>query len=365
MQNRKLSEIRERLDSPLWQEVPFMNKTDLRKRFYDVSENSEILHWFSSSGSTGEPVIYPWTKIDEEIAKETICKVHSEKTDSPGTALIIAPTGLPGMWYHMDNQLKQLNYATVFPGVDSVERIFDLIGKLQPTLLISLPLVLSRLGEFRLMNNASGFSSEGILFSGGDVLSKARKKRIEKFWGAKLKNFYGLSEVFGPLAKETEDETAFEWCADQVFVEIINPLTYRNVEEGETGIAVITTLWERPASLVRYWTGDCFKLIKWLDTGKPVFQMRGREKTTLPFLKSGYFPVDVDEILLGESDIGNEWAAFVSDGILTVKIETLSPDNEPEIGESLEQLKNMFENRVNIQFVPPGALDRKSPKLSV
>lgn len=341
-----------------------MNKTDLRKRIYDVSGNSEIIHWFSSSGSTGEPVVYPWTKTDEDIATETIDKVHVEKNSSPGAAaLIIAPTGLQGMWYHMNNQLGQLNYATVFPGVDSVERIFDLIEKLQPKLLISLPLVLSRLGEFRVMNNAPRLSNEGILYSGGDVLSQARKKRIEGLWGAKLKNFYGLSEVFGPLAGETEDGSAFEWRADRIFVEIINPLNKRGVQEGETGVAVITTLWERPASLVRYWTGDYFKLIKWLDAGKPLFQMRGREQISLPFLKDGYFPIDIDEILLSNTKVGNEWSAAAFDGTLVIKVETMSPDVEPENDEISARLEEAFENQIKVQFVPPGTLDRKVPKL--
>lgn len=366
MQMLKMSEIVERLHSPLWREVSFMDKTDLRKRIYDLSGNSEIIHWFSSSGSTGEPVVYPWTRTDENIAKETIDKIHPEKHSSPGAAaLIIAPTGLPGMWYHMNNQLSQLNYATVFPGVDSVRGIFDLIEKLQPKLLISLPLVLSRLGEFRFINRAPGFSSEGLLYSGGDVLSQARKKRIEALWGAKLKNFYGLSEVFGPLAKETEDGSAFEWCTDRIFVEIINPLSKDPVQEGETGVAVITTLWDRPASLVRYWTGDCFKLIRWLDAGKPVFQMRGRKQVSLPFLKDGYFPVDIDEILLSNPKIGNEWSAAVVDEILIIKIETISPDTEPESDAITGRLREMFENQIKVEFVPPGVLDRKAPKLCV
>ena len=39
-------------------------------------------------------------------------------------------------------------------------------------------------------------------------------------------------------------------------IEIINPKTMEPVSEGEAGVAVYTTLWDKGFPLLRYWTDD-------------------------------------------------------------------------------------------------------------
>src|SRR5262245_10135719 len=114
----------------------FTDKEDLRNRRYDLSNRRDILHWFSSSGSTGRPVLYPWSRADEDIATAVLRRIHPDCDFSGGTALVVAPTGLSGMWYHMNRQLQHLGMATVFPAT-SPESIFGLMEQLEPVLLIS------------------------------------------------------------------------------------------------------------------------------------------------------------------------------------------------------------------------------------
>lgn len=359
-----LRTIRDRVGQPAWQELGFQTKEDLRSRCYDLSAWPDVLYWFSSSGSTGNPVIYPWTAADQQVADATVRKVHAGLEPMPGgIGFVIAPTGLPGMWYHMDRQLHSLGLATVFPGVDAPERILELIERLHPRLLISLPLVLSRLGELHAMS-ARAPLSEGTLFAGGDVLAPARRHRIEALWGAPLKNFYGLSEIFGPLAGESDGSGALAWQANEVFVEIVDPVTRQPVASGETGVAVLTTLWDRPASLVRYWTGDCFRLLEWLDPGRPLFEMRGREQVRLPGLRADSFPVDVDQALLSDPAVANEWVLFAGPGELLLTVET-AVGLDAFDPQTIEKVRALFEFPVRLQTAPPGSLDRSAPKLAV
>lgn len=342
-----------------------MYKQDLRGRSYEPLSGYAVLHWLSSSGSTGQPVLYPWTADDEKIAEATLRKIHTPTERYAGTALIVAPTGLPAMWYHMDRQLRSMGLATAFPGVDSTERIFNLIEQLQPSLLISLPLVLSRLGEFRVQSKLPGLLKNGLLFCGGDVLSHARRIRIEQLWGVQLKNFYGLSETFGPLADEVEGSHTLAWRAEQIYVEVLDAISKQPVGEGETGIAVITTLWERPASLVRYWTGDCFHLCGWLAPGQPLFEMRGREGERLPGLKHDVFPLDVDEVMLADPAAGNEWMIVEEESsALTCRFET-AMNTEAIDPQTRKRLAGMFDSPLKLLGVAPGTLDRSIPKLAV
>lgn len=355
--------MREQPGTPRWDSVPFMYKQDLREASYDTSRHV-VLHWLSSSGSTGPQVLYPWAAADEEVAAATLRDIHPAPETHAGAALVIAPTGLPGMWLHMDRQLRSMGLATVFPGVDSPERIFELTGRLRPQVIISLPLVLSRLGEMRVLRGLPGLAEGGVLFAGGDVLSRARRRRIESFWGAALKNFYGLSEVFGPLACEAEGGEVLVWKSDKVYVEVVDPATKRPVEVGSVGVAVITTLWERPASLVRYWTGDCFLLSGWRAPGQPVFEMRGREQVGLPGLKPGLFPVDVDEVLLSDPAAGNEWSLTSTGEGLTCLVETPQGVEALDL-QTKQRLAGMFDAPLLLAAVPPGTLDRSVPKLGV
>jgi len=355
--------MRDLVGQPTWQDLGFQTKEDLRGRRYDLSAWPDVLYWFSSSGSTGDPVVYPWTATDQKTADATVRKVHAGLDPMPGaTGFVIAPTGLPGMWYHMDRQLHSLGLATVFPGVGSPERILKLIEQLQPSLLISLPLVLSRLGELHALSGRAALSG-GVLFAGGDVLSPARRRRIEALWGVPLKNFYGLSEVFGPLADDPDGSGALVWQATEVFVEILDPVTRQPVGPGDTGVAVLTTLWDRPASLVRYWTGDCFRLREWLDPGRPLFEMRGRE-VRLPGLKADGFPVDIDQILLSDQAAGNEWALSSGIGELVLTVETAAGLDAFDSG-TFEKAQALFELPLRWQAAPLGSLDRSVPKLAV
>lgn len=365
MQTPGVEEIKTLIRTPAWSKIPFMDKEALRARTYDPAHFPDTLHWFSSSGSTGTPVLYPWTTGDERVADATVKKIHAENKFPSGiTAFIIAPTGLPGMWYHMDRQLRGLGLATVFPGVDSPDGILDLIQRLNPRVLISLPLVLSRLGELRAFRAVQGMPVEAQLFSGGDVLSEARRNRIEQIWGASLKNFYGLSEVFGPLASESESRDALVWQAEEVFVEILDPITRQPVGEGETGVAVITTLWNRPASLVRYWTGDCFRLVRWQSAGCPVFQMRGRQDLHWPGLLPGVFPVDIDEALLADPAAGNEWTARCENEAIVLNVETADGIDSLD-QRTRSSIDRKFHLPVHLISAKPGSLDRSTPKLGV
>lgn len=344
------------------QEFGFQTKEHLRTRRYDLEPADDVLYWFSSSGSIGDPVVYPWTAADQQIADRTVAKAHARLPMMRGaTGFVIAPTGLPGMWHHMDRQLHQLGLATVFPGI-APDRILSLMATLRPRLLISLPLVLSRLGEAHVMAGGPRFE-DGVLFAGGDVLSPARRGRIEGLWRAPLRNFYGLSEVFGPLAGESEEGDGLEWNADEVQIEILDPRTLRQVQPGETGIAVLTTMWKRPASLERYWTGDCFRLLRWSSPGHPVFEMRGREQVRLPGLKTECFPVEVDDALLSDPAAGNEWRITEQTEELLLSLETNALDAIDR--QTVTRVEAMFDRRIRWQAASHGALDRSVPKLAV
>jgi len=340
--------------------VNYQRKQNLRDRQYDFARPGAI-YWFSSSGSTSEPVIYPWTERDQEIADSVVERAHRDLPAlRPGVGVVIAPVGLPGMWHHMTRQLQHLGLAVLLPGVESPEKILDLIEEMRPSAIISLPLVLSRLGELNLRRGGSLLPEGAQVFTGGDVLSEARRAKIAALWGSTVTDFFGISEVFGPLATRDADSAKMRWHANEVHLEIHNE-NGQNIDPGETGVAVISTLWDRPALLERYWTGDCFQLIERSESDAPVFLMRGRSGMN-DGLRPGAFVVDVDEALLSDSSVLTEWNVVGDlDNDPIVQVEAGGPLN----GETIDGLSRIFSARPRIETVVPGTLERKALKLGL
>lgn len=343
---------------------PFMYKEDLRLRASAMLGASKVIRWHSSTGSTAEPVLYPWGESDEIVATAVLARTYADRVSfDGGAAFVIAPTGLSSMWGHMERQLRYLGLATVLTGVDSPLRILSLMDLLRPRVLCSLPLVLGRLAELR---EGAGLGREAqpeLLVCGGDVLSVARMQRIERFWGCPVENCYGLSEIFGPLATVTSDPHWLEWRSPETYVELVSPQTGKTIEEGDTGIAVLTTRWDRPSPLTRYWTGDLFKLQRWAEPGRPVFSVRGRESFAPPTALPGFLAVDIDEILLSDPAAGLEWTLEAAPDGYRLLVET-DPSGESLDPRTIRSVQNGFAVPVHVTTVPGGSLDRSYSKLA-
>lgn len=338
---------------------PFQTKEDLRTRLWTEAELLDAICWNASSGSTGEPVTYPWSTHDELIAARTVARVHAADERLPGrTGMVIAPTGLSAMWGHMVRQLRHLGLTTVLPGVESPARIVALMQRLQPAVVISVPLVFSRIAEAFERDGATIPCRPDLLLTGGDVLSAARRERIEMCWGAPVRNCYGLSEVFGPLAATAPRGGRLEWQAEEVWVEVIDPHSRQSVPLGDTGVAVLTPRWPRPNSLRRYWTGDLFRLLDWTAPGRPAFEVRGRERLARP---TGLEVVDLDELVLRHPEAGTEWAWEESDATLTIAVEWRGGAAGCRTLE--EQIATSAGRRVVVCRAEPGTLDRSHAKL--
>ncbi len=90
--------------------------------------------------------------------------------------------------------------------------------------------------------------------AGGNV--PATRARIEREWGATVVDHWGMTEV-GPLAMESpRDPGGLCLLESECLVEILDPVTFAPVAEGEEGELVITNFGRTGSPLFRYRTGD-------------------------------------------------------------------------------------------------------------
>lgn len=89
---------------------------------------------------------------------------------------------------------------------------------------------------------------------GGSI--PATRERIEKLWGARLFDHYGLTEI-GPVAiEEVDTPESLTVLEDQFFCEVVEPNGVEPAGPGEIGELVVTNLGRLGSPLIRYRTGD-------------------------------------------------------------------------------------------------------------
>lgn len=343
------------------QKVPFTTKEELRitgPMERTSLQYKNIIYFFSSTGTTGQPTIYPWSKKDDLVLNEVSGRFMKNIGIGAGDiSLIVAPFGMPIMWYCMINQYLTVNAGVVPLGITPSDQLIKALNYFPVTSITTIPTTGTLLYDFIRKKNIS-VNTERLkhFHCGGDYLSNARRKRIEKYWSVDCYNFYGLSEIFGPIAGECEKKNGLHFATDYVLIEVINPITKQPVSEGETGIAVFTTLWEKAAPLIRYWSDD-YVIIKWekCECGLtyPRIDFKGRVIDSIKINKNLIFAKDIEEVLLSIEGVSNEWKMIVGgrseNPIVKIYLEEHSSDISKEIVKN--RLSNLIGKNLDLEII--------------
>jgi phenylacetate-CoA ligase len=224
---------------------------------------------------------------------------------------------MSAMGYYMTAQYLAAGAGVVPLGITSFANIAKAFETFPVTMVATLPIVASRLSEFL------AYKSKEITFQkqlrqfhfGGDYLSNARRSRIEEYWKVDCFDFYGLSEIFGPIAGECPKKDGLHLAADYILTEVIDPETKRPVSNGEIGVAVYTTLWDKGAPLLRFWSDDyVIPTHERCRCGRtsPRIYYKGRPSNMLTIKGKRIFIKDIEETLLFHPEVGNEWGMKIS-----------------------------------------------------
>lgn len=353
------------------QKLPFTTKEELRlsKPMERTSLGyNGITFFFSSSGTTGHPTVYTWSIQDDLILKEVSSHCIKRVGVSPGDiSLLLVPFGMSTLWYFMITAHLATGAGIVPLGIAKSEEIVKAIYSFPISSIITLPVVATRLFEF-ISGKQITINTERLrqFRCVGDYLSNARRRRIENYWNVDCYDFYGLSEIFTPIAGECEAKEGLHFAADYVIVEVIDPITKEPVSEGEIGVAVYTTLWEKGSPLLRYWSDD-YVSITWekckCGRTSPRIIYRGRAVDRVAINDKRIFAKDIEEILLSFPEVSDEWEMKIDgkeQSIATIYIEKTSRDVPIEKIEY--KLRKLLNIPVRVEVIPVGSLSRENVK---
>ncbi|HOJ50239.1 MAG TPA: phenylacetate--CoA ligase [Spirochaetota bacterium] len=364
--------------------LPFTTKDDLRENYpfkllaVSLSEVAEI---HASSGTTGKPTVVAYTNNDlklwgEVMARAIVC-AGGRKGDiihnGYGYGLF---TG--GLGVHYGALTGGFPVVPVSSG--ATKRQIMLIQDFKPRILTCTPSYsLHMAEEAKEMGVDPRELSLEIGIFGAEPWSQSMRKEIEKIWGLKALDIYGLSEIIGPgVAMECPGQDGLHIFADHFFPEVINPATGEHVKEGEDGELVITTLTKEALPLIRYRTRDIVSINYSVcphcgRTLPRISKVKGRTDDMLIIRGVNVFPSQIEEVLLKIEGVEPHYVLEVdrigSLDQLTVVVEvneTIFSDEVKEIERLETKIKREIESilnlRVNLRLVEPKTIERSMGK---
>lgn len=250
--------------------LPFITKPLIRQSQVDappyglmLSDNlavSDVSRLAMTSGTTGKPVLLPFTRRDYAVWMEGVARslwaAGVRHTDIVHAAFGFTPfIGLAGAYDAAERWIG----ALVVPGGswDSNIRI-NMLPLLGVTVLMGTPTYLLRLGRLA-VEQGHDLSTWPIrkLFVTGEVgpsSSPATGRRLAELWHAEVHEFCGTQET-NYFAWSCQ-HGGFHWNEDLIFAEVLDPETKQPVPDGQAGELVVTDLLQRTHPLIRFPTGD-------------------------------------------------------------------------------------------------------------
>ena len=246
--------------------LPFSEKKDLRDAYplgLMTAPEEEIVRIHSSSGTTGTPVIIPYTQKDVDDWGEMFKRCYETAGITNMDRIQITPGY--GLWtagIGFQNGCEKLGAMAVPMGPGNTEKQLEMMQALKSTVICSTSsyaLLLAEEIEKRGIKENIHLK-KGVI--GSERWSDKMRERISESLGIELYDIYGLTEIYGPgIGISCECGEGMHYWDDYIYIEVIDPKTCEPVPDGELGELVITTLVKEGAPLIRYRTHDLSRII--------------------------------------------------------------------------------------------------------
>ncbi len=312
--------------------LPFSEKRDLREAYplgLSAVPEDEIVRIHSSSGTTGTPVIIPYTKkdVDDWAIQFARCYEYAGVTEkdrvqiTPGYGLWTAGIGFQA-------GCERLGAMAIPMGPGNTEKQLQFMVDMQSTVLTataSYALLLAEEIERRGIKDQIKLTK---LITGSERSGEKIRQRIIDALGVEYYDIYGLTEVYGPgIGINCRHGHGMHVWSDYVYLEIINPDTGENVPDGEWGEIVLTTLVKEGAPLIRFRTHDLSRIIPGEcacghNEHPRIDTITGRSDDMMKIHGVNVFPAQIEEILATFPEVSSEYQIRLShlDGRDTMRI---------------------------------------------
>ncbi|HWR40793.1 MAG TPA: phenylacetate--CoA ligase [Patescibacteria group bacterium] len=357
-------------------QLPFTTKEELREAYplgIQAVPEEEVVRIHSSSGTTGKPIIIPYTRQDVETWSDMMSRCMDIAGLTSKDRVQITPGY--GLWtagIGFQAGVEKLGAMAIPMGPGNTEKQLQMMLDLQSTAIAatsSYALLLAEEIHKRGLRDQIKLK-KAIL--GSERWGEKMRHRISQELDVELYDIYGLTEIYGPgISISCKCNSGLHYWNDHLYFEIIDPVTGENVPEGEFGELVITTLTKEGAPLLRYRTRDITRLLPGecpCGLSYPRHDLiQGRTDDMVKVKGVNIYPGQVEDVLKTINGISSEYQIVLDreDGkdAMLLRFEQLHGFE----GENLEkQVKKYFKTKIGLsidtQSLPMAALPRSEKK---
>ena len=361
-----------------FEKLPFSSKDDLRNAYplgIQAVPDNEIVRIHSSSGTTGKPVIIPYTAKDVDDWATMFARCYALAGIGKEDRIQITPGY--GLWTAgIGFQLgaEKLGAMAIPMGPGNTEKQLQMMVDLQSTVIAatsSYALLLAEEVAKRGLKDKIALK-KGVI--GSERWGDKMRGRIKQELGITLYDIYGLTEVYGPgIGISCDAEDGIHYWDDYVYLEIIDPVTGKPVPDGEEGEIVLTTLVKEGAPLIRFRTHDLSRIIPG-ECGcgckyPKIDIIKGRSDDMFKVHGVNMFPSQVEEVLRAIPGVSSEYAIALGWDENTKK-DVMMMTVEADYNYSFENLARTIQEQIKsrigvtpkVNIVPVGTLPRSEKK---
>ena len=343
-----------------FEKIPFTDKADLRNAYplgIQAVPDEQVVRIHSSSGTTGKPVIIPYTAKDVDDWATMFARCYEIAGITNKDRIQITPGY--GLWtagIGFQAGCEKLGAMAIPMGPGNTDKQLQMMIDLESTVICATSSYALLLAE---EINKRGLKDKiklkkGVI--GSERWSEAKRKYIAEALGIELYDIYGLTEIYGPgIGINCPGETGMHIFDDFLYTEIIDPATGKVLPEGEEGEIVITTLVKEGAPLIRFRTHDLSRILpgecRCGRTYPRLDIIKGRSDDMFKVHGVNMFPSQVEEVLGMVDGVSSEYKIDIAHDdnfnrdIIMVTVEA---EGRVDFTATGEKIKQLFKSRLNV-----------------
>ncbi len=361
-----------------FEKLPFSSKDDLRNAYplgIQAVPDEDIVRIHSSSGTTGKPVIIPYTAKDVDDWAIMFARCYETAGITKKDRIQITPGY--GLWtagIGFQNGCEKLGAMAIPMGPGNTEKQLQMMMDLKSTVITatsSYALLLAEEINKRGIKDKI-FLKKGVI--GSERWSDKMRKSISEGLGIELYDIYGLTEIYGPgIGINCSEEKGIHYWDDYIYIEVIDPKTGKPVPDGTEGEIVITTLVKEGAPLLRFRTHDISRIIpEKCSCGRSyprIDTITGRSDDMFKVHGVNMFPSQVEEVLKRIDGVKSEYSINIAhddEKNKDVMLLTAEAEGRVNFDDTEKKITELFRSLIGVTpkvtVVPEGTLPRSEKK---
>ncbi|GHT46829.1 phenylacetate-coenzyme A ligase [Planctomycetales bacterium] len=288
--------------------LPTISKEDFRKTYplgMCCVPKNELREMHQSSGSTGTPVVMPYTLEDLDQWAECMARCYVMAGAEIGDVIQITPSfGLFNGGFGMFHGARKAGLFIIPTGSGNTERQVRLARDFSTKIFTGVVSYAIRILEMMRQSNIE-LPNLKIGVFGAESFSEGMRTRIETELGIKSYDIYGMTETggVGTLGQDCPARCGIHVWEDHYILEVIDPATGQVLPDGETGELVVTSLTRQALPVIRFRTGDLSRIVSREKCGCGrthirIAPIQGRTDDMLIIKGVNFFPKQVENALM-------------------------------------------------------------------